>query len=153
MLNIAVALLPVLAFLAALLLMDSFKLVSWRAVLLALFGAPVGVPTEAAGLTAWVPWLCDPASRRVCPFWPVWLYDSEVFDSADAGLERSMGRVASAGDNTAMDSFWAAPPPTRPRQAHPGRVRASLRPEHHSSSSMISHNHRQPNLQQTRSSG
>jgi len=36
LLNIAVALLPVVAFLAALLLMDSFKLMSWRAVLLAL---------------------------------------------------------------------------------------------------------------------
>ncbi len=102
------------------------------------------------------------------------------------GLTGSMGRVAAAGDNAAMESFfsllqknvfdrrrrwrtraelsyevivWIERTYNRRRrqralrQAHPGRVRARL---HHDAvprrrrSSMISHNRRQLNLQQTR---
>ena len=51
MLNVAVALLPVVAFLAALLLMDSFKLVSWRGILAAL-GAGTLAALGASALNA-----------------------------------------------------------------------------------------------------
>jgi len=43
-----------------------------------------------------------------------------------------------------------SPPPTRTRQTHPRRVRASLRTSGHPDSSVISHNHCQLNLQQSR---
>jgi hypothetical protein len=34
-----------------------------------------GTVTEVAGLTARVPWLCDPALQRVCPFWSLAVMD------------------------------------------------------------------------------
>lgn len=43
-----------------------------------------------------------------------------------------------------------APPATVSRQAHPRRVRARLHPCQDSRRARISHNHRQPNLQQSR---
>ncbi len=83
-----------------------------------------------------------------------------------AGLQGSMGRVASAGDNAAMESFWAPaqrpelpdlanprgpalrdraldrahlqppPAPATPRQTHPRRIRASLHPHQRPGSSL-----------------
>ena len=93
------------------------------------------------------------------------------------GLTGSMGRVAAAGDNAAMESFYAllqknvlnrrrrwrtrsraplrdhrldrahlqpAPPPTRPRQAHPRRVRARLHPTDPTSTTTRRHDQSQP---------
>jgi hypothetical protein len=34
-----------------------------------------------------LPWLCDPASRRVCLVWPEQLADVECIDPAEDGLE------------------------------------------------------------------
>ena len=96
------------------------------------------------------------------------------------GCKGSMGRVASAGDNAAMESFWALLQKNvldrqqwrtreelhyaivywiehtynrRRRQRGLGKLtpvefELAFAPSHHSGS-MISHNHRQPNLQQT----
>src|SRR6476619_3114593 len=34
-------------------------------------------PTEAAGLSAGDPWLCEPPLQEVCRFWPMVLVDDE----------------------------------------------------------------------------
>jgi hypothetical protein len=101
-----------------------------------------------------------------------------------AGLTGSMGRVAAAGDNAAMESFFALlqntvldrrrwrtrseltyevivwiehtynrPPSADPRPADSRQVRTRLHPAALFRGGMISHNHRQPNPRQTRSTG
>ncbi len=56
-------------------------------------GSSEEVPAEVAGLTCeQVPWLCDPASRRVCRCWPCGVDDNNYFGPASDGLE-SFGRT------------------------------------------------------------
>src|SRR4051794_14226087 len=71
----------------------------------------VEVPAEAARLTRvpWVPWLCDPASRRVCPCSAERLDDKTMIGRRGGCLEsyanlpstvtRSYHRAISPGDN------------------------------------------------------
>ncbi len=108
---------------------------------------PSGPRSTAAGLTA--RWAESPRPATT----PRWNRSTRccrrTCSTADAGATRDeLAYEIVVLDRTHLQP---SPPTTRPRQAHPRRVRTRLHPDHRRRS-MITHNHRQPNLQQTQAS-
>lgn len=81
------------------------------------------MPAEAAGLTAWAPWLCEPALQRVCRFLTVRLGMMTRGKSADGARDLSRPRGELSQRQGRRPTHSGRPPhPTAETETGDGRT-------------------------------